>query len=357
MGPTYYQILGISLKASGDDIKSAYKNLARKYHPDVNQGSKSHEEQFKLVLEAYQTLSDPKKKDLYDIKLLYQTLINPSNAESPDTVYRGVPKTRRQKEAEDYRKRQPDREAYRTYTGPPKTEKITLHSVAITLLGFGTIVMLMLWFGDIMNHITAKEHLEKGDYSVALQFDDEYGEAYFARYMDRKKYTSNQKIFLNDLNLAIRFMENPNSAVFLERAKVYFQMDSVQNSISDFLQAKTVNSKCDTAFFALAELYAYHLNLPKTALNYYDSTLLITPNSYQANFGKGFMLYRLKKFDLAISAFDKSFLINTQDKRLFFYRGSAKLAKGDSTNACADLDQSLTMGMEEAKPLVDRFCL
>jgi len=353
---TFYQILGLSVKATEDEIKSAYKRLARKYHPDVNQGSKSHEEQFKRVLEAYQTLSDPRKKDLYDVKLLYRTITNSGQANS-DSIYRGAPKTRRQKEAEEYSKRRPEREAYRAYTGPPIKEKITLHSAAITLLGLGTVVMLLLWFGDIMNHIAAKDHLERGEYSIALQFDDEYGEAYYARYLDRKKYTNNLKILLNDLNLAIRFIDNPNSSMFIERAKIYFQMDSIPNSISDFLYAKTVNNKCDTAFFALAELYAYHLNQPKKALNYYDSTLMLTPNSYQASFGKGFMLYRLKKFSLAIKEFDYCFTLNNEDKRLYFYRGSAKLATGDSANACADLDMSLTMGMEEAKPLVDRFCL
>ncbi len=357
MGETYYQILGLSVKATEDEIKSAYKRLARKYHPDVNQGSKTHEEQFKKVLEAYQTLSDQRKKDLYDVKLLYRTFTNPLRSGAPDAIYRGVPKSRRQKEEEEYRKRRPEREAYREYTGPPKREKVTLHSAAITLMGIGVLVMIMLWFGDIMNHFTAKEHLERGDYAVALEFDDEYGEAYFARYLDRKKYTNNQKILLHDLNLALRYIDNPGSTIYLERAKVFFQMDSVSNSISDFLKAKTVNAKCDTAFYALAELYAYHLNQPKIALRYYDSTLLITPKSYQASFGKGFMLYRLKKFSLAIKQFDYSFDLNNGDKRLYFYRGSAKLANGDSTNACSDLDQSLTMGMEEAKPLVDRFCL
>jgi len=357
LGETYYQVLGVSIKATAEEIKSAYKSLARKYHPDVNQGSKSHEEKFKQVLDAYQTLSDPKKKDLYDVKLFYKAFTNqiPSNG-NPDAIYRGVPKSRGQKEAEEYKKRRADREAYREYTGPPVRNRITPHSLALTLLGIGTFMMLFLWFGDIMNHITAKEHLNQGDYATALEFDDEFGEAYYARFKDRKNYTSNAYILLKDINLAIRFVDQPNSTYYLERAKIYFQMDSVKNSISDFLNAKTINPKCDTAFYALAELYAYYRNEPKLALSYYDSTLKISGNSYDAQFGKAFMLYRLKRFQTSVKEFDTCFKLRQDDKRLYFYRGSARLALGDSINACSDLDQSLTMGMEEAKPLVDRYC-
>jgi Flp pilus assembly protein TadD len=68
------------------------------------------------------------------------------------------------------------------------------------------------------------------------------------------------------------------------------------------------------------------------------------------------MLYRLKRFASAVKEFDLSAKLDRSDKRLFFYRGSARLALGDSAAACFDLDQSLTMGMEEAKPMVDRFC-
>lgn len=63
----YYQTLGISKSASADDIKKAYRKLARKYHPDKNPGNKASEEKFKQVQEAYDVLSDPKKRRKYDI--------------------------------------------------------------------------------------------------------------------------------------------------------------------------------------------------------------------------------------------------------------------------------------------------
>ncbi|HEV7860567.1 MAG TPA: molecular chaperone DnaJ [Pyrinomonadaceae bacterium] len=62
----YYKILGVKRDAKPEEIKKAYRRLARKYHPDVNPGDKSAEERFKLITEAHDVLSDEKKRKVYD---------------------------------------------------------------------------------------------------------------------------------------------------------------------------------------------------------------------------------------------------------------------------------------------------
>jgi molecular chaperone DnaJ len=62
----YYGALGIDRKASADDIRKSYRKLARKYHPDLNPGDKSAEDKFKQIQEAYDILSDSKKRQMYD---------------------------------------------------------------------------------------------------------------------------------------------------------------------------------------------------------------------------------------------------------------------------------------------------
>lgn len=62
----YYEVLGLKKNASDADIKKAFRKLARKYHPDVNPGDKTAEHKFKEMNEAYEVLSDPKKREQYD---------------------------------------------------------------------------------------------------------------------------------------------------------------------------------------------------------------------------------------------------------------------------------------------------
>src|SRR5262245_25832768 len=62
----YYKTLGVKRAATQEEIRKAYRRLARKYHPDLNPGDKSSEEKFKQLSEAYDVLSDPKKREVYD---------------------------------------------------------------------------------------------------------------------------------------------------------------------------------------------------------------------------------------------------------------------------------------------------
>ncbi len=78
----YYGALGVKKSASTEDIKKAFRKLARKYHPDVNPGDKAAEERFKAISEANEVLSDPKKRKIYDQLGFYSDNIEPAAAEA-----------------------------------------------------------------------------------------------------------------------------------------------------------------------------------------------------------------------------------------------------------------------------------
>ncbi|REJ79253.1 MAG: molecular chaperone DnaJ [Acidobacteria bacterium] len=75
----YYKLLGVNKDAKGPEIKKAYRRLARKYHPDVNPGDKAAEEKFKEIQEAYDVLSDEKKRKVFDRFGYYADNLDPDS--------------------------------------------------------------------------------------------------------------------------------------------------------------------------------------------------------------------------------------------------------------------------------------
>jgi len=76
----YYELLGVARKANATDIRAAFRKLARRYHPDLNPGDKSAEEKFKQLQEAYDVLSDSKKRQMYDQYGFYSDNLPPGGA-------------------------------------------------------------------------------------------------------------------------------------------------------------------------------------------------------------------------------------------------------------------------------------
>src|SRR5262249_3643726 len=86
----YYELLGVSRKASAKEIRAAFRKLARKYHPDLNPGDKGAEEKFKQLQEAYDVLSDSKKRQMYDQHGFYSENFQPGSGAGGQEAGPGV---------------------------------------------------------------------------------------------------------------------------------------------------------------------------------------------------------------------------------------------------------------------------
>ena len=82
MENNYYKILGVALNASEVELKEAYRNLAKKYHPDINRSANSLK-YFQLVSLAYEVLSDPIKRKKYDLLMKYGVQLKPESEQEP----------------------------------------------------------------------------------------------------------------------------------------------------------------------------------------------------------------------------------------------------------------------------------
>lgn len=135
----YYQILGVQRDCSLNDIKKAYRKLATKFHPDKNDGDKFFEERFKEILEAYEVLSSPYKKEQYDSK--YDTFFNrqkenhSSYSNREDDKYRQPQtSTENQQKAEDIRKKKEQAEQERV-NNIVKNAELTFEDKAWIFIG------------------------------------------------------------------------------------------------------------------------------------------------------------------------------------------------------------------------------
>jgi DnaJ-class molecular chaperone len=131
----YYIVLGVDNTASSAEIKTAYRQLAKKFHPDKNQGNKAAEDFFKEVQQAYGVLSDPEKRRKYDLKFSYTTTRENYKKSGPSVPYTGNAYQYAQQQAAYSQQRPQPAPRTTTRKKPDRSENLyILLSVGIALL-------------------------------------------------------------------------------------------------------------------------------------------------------------------------------------------------------------------------------
>ncbi len=139
----YYILLGVSTTASFDELKIAYRVLAKKYHPDKNQGNKAAEEHFKEIQQAYTILSNPEKRKKYDLKLSFG---NGYTRQKQSSQYTGSAYQYAQQQSQAQNQNYTTRK-----TQVPKHDKTEIYQIPVSI----GIALLLLYF--IISYSTDRE--------------------------------------------------------------------------------------------------------------------------------------------------------------------------------------------------------
>lgn len=347
---THYQILGISGNASQEDIKAAYKKLAKKYHPDKHGGNEFHEEHFKKINSAYQVLSDPVKKRVYDDKLLYRMYRKPSGS---NTV-------RKPRTAPTMRK--PSAEPF-----AQNNRKMVKRAYLFTLGGFILLAVAGTWFYQYMNNYTAEKIVKKGleleasgrlypaleAYTEALEYTD-HARAYERRGHLRIKLLDDYKGAVYDYSKALE--EKPTGNLYFWRAKCHIKLQNYKQAVGDLTLASALMPEYDSIYFYRAEINNYKLNNYEAAKNDYDKVLKLNTQFSDALFGRAMAYYYMGEHNKAISDLDNGINISPARGNLYYYRAWSKMGAGDTLSACEDFYLANAYGFRQGEKAREQFC-
>jgi curved DNA-binding protein CbpA len=350
----YYEILGINSTATEEEIKAAYKKLAKKYHPDKNAGNLFYEEHFKKINSAYQTLSNKEKRQRYDLKIVYGLRRKSNPVQKPGG-------------------NQERRYTYRpTAKKPPVTfEKKKLYKyTTITVGGFVLFITATIFFFNYMNSITAKEQLAEGiemekknqymfamqSYSSAIGYDKKLIEAYLRRADLRSRYLLDYEGALSDYSSAIKNNETEDAGLYFKRAKCYLKLKKYEEGLNDLDKASEISPKWDSLYFYKGEINNYILKKYADAIINYDKVLSLNKNSQDAWLGRALSKQNNHDYSGSIIDFDSLINLNPDQGSFYYYRAFSKIAMKDTVAACNDWFQAERMLFYEARELLNKYC-
>lgn len=358
MALNYYDILEVGYDASQDDVKLAYRRLAKMYHPDVNANDTEKAEMFKLISEAYQVLSDADKKAAYDLRLLLGVHEEYTSSENNNYFYDTRSRTFRYRY---YRKREPITYSYSRQTYIAVSVFLALVASAIWL-----VPLSLSWYSSSYNYNQGVEYYKNGQYYAALNsldraiidFGSKNSEAcllasdilvhHFGQYSFAIEYTNKGLAMAKTDHERARFMYM--KGLCLKASANYY------TAIEQFNQAKLLWPEYDSLYYAVGNIYAFHLDDYPLALENYNELLHINTNFNDAYFERGYVHFKQSNYTQAEQDVDQYLSSEGKNGKAYLLKGELALITDNRAQACFYFKKASLMDVREADKFKERYC-
>ncbi len=395
MTEDYYQILGLLYDASQDDIKLAYRQLAKAYHPDVNNGDTEKEDRFKMISQAYETLSNAEKKNSYDLWLLLKLSERNTGGVSADSQGSWA-----------YNKTVWPR--YQPYKKGPVTYSKKTYIIATTLvvalfLSIFLIPVMLAKYSSEYHYKKAVEFYQGAHYYSALtsldhaivDFGNKNAEAclltaiilmeQYQQYNDAVMYAEKGIEKVKDPKDKASFYYIKGKALkengAYDSSRVAFEMAlhlwnfhsnrekeeagqprfwSAQpetDALLVYLPPVIEELSEQKLNYAIGEIAAFFQNDYTSAIKSFNEIILTDKQNPDAYYGRAFCAYNLHKPQEAVNDFDYFLRHRPEHGMAYYFRGIAKIQLDSVINGCEDLIHAQSLGVRESGMSITQYCM
>ncbi len=356
----YYQILGLDRSATLEEIKLAYRRLAKKYHPDRNIGNRHAEEKFKEITEAYKVLSDASKKAVYEFSegnqnhpwvnsFTYQENVGKSGSKRKETSrfnYQVHPKS--------------------TPSKRKRNRFIFAGSIIVILAIVAAVTVTLLQYSSNYYYNTGVKNYNEKKYSAALQnveqsftlFGTQRAEAYL---LAGKILTDHYK----DYNIALQYinrglgMEGKNlikAELYYLKGKCLKAQKQFKSAYTNYKLAAVMNLNMDSLYHELAALNCFVFKNYDSAIKDYNTLIALNPSFAEGYIGRAFSYQKLGEHQKAVTDLKAVIELDAQNADAYYLKAVSESALSRPSLACNDLKQAVTLGSEKAFELYKKTC-
>ncbi|WP_181304877.1 tetratricopeptide repeat protein [Rufibacter sp. XAAS-G3-1] len=348
MSKNYYHTLGVSSNASAAEIKAAYKRLALKFHPDKNPGNAHAEDRFKQVNDAYQVLSNPRRRAAFDLQQQFERHRRQTQTyASPLDTYTRNPAGFKERH---YRQRPKQHTHFSS-----RDLQIILGTVVLT-------VLLIIGVNIGWNQIASGRAMEQAReaekrrlwkqadaaYSAAIDYKPTLQEARLRRAALRLTYLNNPTGAIEDYSAVLEENEKPRAAWYAARGKGYLQTKEYQKALRDLNKALALDTTHTEAYLNRGIVHlqleddwpAAEADLSRFLQNAPDSAGLAT----EAMLYRSFAYFRMQEIASAWEDTERALRQDSANAKAFYLQAKIRQSQGQAKKACALLAKAAKLG-------------